>query len=181
MNETKKQLTINTIDPYFHDGKGGFREQMFTLRVKDVGDDDIWMWRSHFLTCQSAMAGFDVDNPGRDTAAGWAKLDDLIEKQEVRGTFHTHPAGVNDFSTKDFGSMSGLARANGQRYLWHGVQAVGSAEARFLCAHMIGGQVIFYDMGELKMDVFDPIIQVPLPPRLREIAQGVFKMDWMTE
>lgn len=154
------------IDLRYHTGDGGFREQMSVLRVAGDYGDKIKMVRSFLTVGSAAMSGFDPDHPDEDTVEGWKVLDGLIENQNVRGTFHTHPPNMNDFSSKDWSSIEALAKANGMMPIWHGVQAVNDSVSHFVCARMIKGHVQIYDLGWYNVPINDPVIILPLPPRI---------------
>ena len=94
---------IKRIERAYHDGDGGFREQIFGLYPTALWEDDsgneyIKMIRQHLLTCQPGAASLDIAELGGDTSAAWSAMDNLIENESVRGFFHTHPAGFQDFS-----------------------------------------------------------------------------------
>lgn len=162
-------MLIHPIDLSLH-SESSFKEQIAVLYVAgDTDDGKIKFIRSFLPAGQFASVGFDCDNPGTDTNSGWKNVDDLIEKQNVRGIFHTHPKGILDFSETDFITMIGLAKANGRRPLFHGVQSLGS-QSHFICARMLRSQVHFYDLGWFDLDVNDPIIILPGPPFVEEIS-----------
>jgi len=159
---------VNPINPKYHT-EDNFREQMAVLYVagdveNPILDNLIKMVRSFISIGTPHMSGFDSDFPGQDTEDGWKVLDNLIEEHHVRGTFHTHPPGVRDFSEQDILSIKGLAKANGSMPIWHGVQSVDYDHAHFVCARMICGHVQFCDFSWIKSDLNDPVLLLPSPP-----------------
>ncbi len=170
---------IHPISHAYHAGEGGFREQMAVLRVTGETDDGhIKLVRSFVGTGTSGACGFDSTYPGMDTATGWQLLDSLIENSGVRGAFHTHPPGAHDFSPKDWESIDALAKANGPRYMFHGVQAVDAQTAHFICIHMIRHQVLCYDYGWHASDINDPVLLLPAPPSISVDGRGIAVMAW---
>lgn len=153
----------------YHGGDGGFREQMAVLRLVGSEDGHLQFLRSFVTVCQPGMSGFDPAHPGEDTPQGWKNLDAMIENENVRGTFHTHPPGFYDFSVKDWQSMKGLAMANGMRPIYHGVQAVDQTTAHFICLRMVGGVIHQYDFGFFDVDIHSPVIVLPAPPDVQWI------------
>lgn len=167
-------LSVVPIDHRYHDGDGGFREQFFVLYPVGIWEDVdgveyIKLLRTLVAVCQPGVASA-VGGP--DTAEAWEKLDSLIEDNGVRGIFHTHPVGFTDFSEQDRRAQIGLAQANGERFIWHGVMALGAEQAHFICMHMLQGRVMVYDFGYQKHDLDDPVILLPCPPRVK-VRDGV--------
>lgn len=170
---------IRPLDHSYHAGEGGFREQMSVLYLAGETDDGyIKLIRSFVALGTSGMSGFDANMPGVDTAEGWQRLDSLIENSGVRGTFHTHPPGGHHFSPKDWESMDALAKANGPRYIFHGVQSVDAQTAHFVCMHMIRHQVLCYDYGWHVSDINDPVLLLPAPPSVSVDGRGIAVMSW---
>jgi hypothetical protein len=174
------QIIINPIDRSHHDGEGGFREQICALYYtgiwKDVyGNEWAKFIKSMFFVCQPGAASMDADNPGRDTHAAWELMDKLIENENVRGFYHTHPQGADGFSSQDLTLINGFAQANGTLPLWHIVQPVHS-QALVLCANMIGNKVFLYRMGSFDHDPSDPVLLLPLPPKV-EAVRGMSLID----
>ena len=167
---------IRLIDHGYHN-KGlcpSFREQIAVLYPIGFMDrSHIKMMRDFVNVGLPGVSGFDQEQPGVDTAEGWAILDDLIENQGVRGIFHTHPPGISGFSGQDYVSQLGLAQANGSRLIWHVVQSLGDKESHVICLNMIAQQVFYYDLGRLRFDINDPVLLLPIPPRIR-YNRGVF-------
>lgn len=158
------RFELKPLDRLYHDGEGGFREQMAVLYPAGQYEDQVKFIRTFISIGQPSVVGFDPDNPGADTAAGWQRLDGLIEDGRVRGLFHTHPEGVLDFSEQDKRAQTALAQAKGKLPIYHGVQALGNSTAHWIAMHMISGKVICYDFGWQESDLADPVILLPLPP-----------------
>ncbi len=183
MNLSDMPLSVCPINRVYHDGEGGFREQMAVLRPGAIWADEILMIRDFVTVCTPGMAGFDSEQPGLDTAAGWKRLDTLIENEGVRGLFHTHPPGAGDFSSKDREAQIALARTYGSRLLWHGIQPVTTKDtARFICMRMVGASmVIVYDFGWITTNINDRVIALPMPPELRDVGNNVFTMSMVDD
>lgn len=156
-----EQITISPINMDYHGGKSGFCEQMSALYFAGVDDDHVKFIRSFISIGSAGLSSFDPDAKGGDTFRGWEILDNLIENHAVRGTFHTHPQGFVDFSEQDWKSMISLAQCHGRKMLFHGVQALGQSSAKFVCLHMIKGQIICQNIGWVECEVVDPVVILP--------------------
>lgn len=124
-----------------------FKEQMFALFPWGDYRGELRMYRDRVSVCQPGSASFDPENPGVDSFSSWQCLDELIENKGCCGTFHTHPPGVDDFSSTDWRTYRGLARANGKKVLYHGIQACGSEASRWIAMCMIKGNVLVFNLG----------------------------------
>lgn len=168
-------FTVNPVNREFHSHEK-FLEQMSVLRV--VGDTEhgeIKLIRSFVTVGTPGLSGFDPEET-RDTFKNWKILDSMIEDEGVSGTFHTHPKQIFDFSDQDWLAIQGLARANGPKTLFHGVQAIDSTTAHFVSANMLNGQVIVCDLGWYELDVNDPVILIRGPVLYREWTRGSDKL-----
>lgn len=148
--------------------EGAFREQTAILQLVYVDEERqrAKFLRSFIAVGQPGMTGFDPDSPGEGTPAGWKMLWDMIKDRnvQVRGTFHTHPAGIHDFSGHDWTTQKALAQAFGRRFLWHMVQSIDSpGNSKVICMHMRHPVVFRYDFGYIDDDIHDPIVELPLP------------------
>jgi hypothetical protein len=161
------EIVIKPFNPDYHEKLNEFREQIAVMYPAGIVGDHLKMVRSWIHVCRPGRAGFDPDNPGvEDTLAGWQAIDAMIEHQNVRGICHTHPPGAITWSPEDEKAQRGLAKANGQMYIWHVLHTMGHDIAKVICMHMpIPGQVVIYDLGKIECDVSDPAVLVPLPPR----------------
>ncbi len=161
-------MNANTVNMKFHMASG-FREQLATLQRIHVDKRGrrIKMVRSFVSVCQPGVASFDPDDPGASTFAAWQQMDKFVE-DGMCGFFHTHPPGVLDFSDRDMGLQSGLAKTNGSKLLWHGVQActgggLGVAASVFVCCWMSEHRVFRYKYRVIRDDLSNPILVLPLP------------------
>lgn len=168
-----ESVVINPIDRSHHDGDGGFREQICALYYTGLWDDS-WakFVKSCFHVCQPGAASLDPKNPGADTLAAWQAADELIENENVRGFYHTHPGGAWGFSPQDYRLIAGFARANGEMPLWHVVQAADANVAAAVCANMINNQVFIYKLGMFPHDPSDPILLLPLPIKVERLGSS---------
>ncbi|KKM99268.1 hypothetical protein LCGC14_1149620 [marine sediment metagenome] len=146
----------------FHDCDD-FREQIAVLYLDSIQNETVRFVRSWIRVCQPGMASFDPINPGAGGSAGWNWLDDKIENRGVRGVFHTHPLGVENFSGHDVVSQIALAKTYGKKMLWHGVQAYDCEYAHFKCMYMINGQIFVYEYDPILSDPNDMIIILQAP------------------
>lgn len=175
------QIVVNPLNRSHHDGAGGFREQICALYYTGIWSDAQGVaWakfiKTLFHVCSPGSASLDPKNPGADTLAAWQAMDELIENEDVRGFFHTHPPGASEFSQKDLKLQVGVAKANGSVPIWHVVQAAGEPLMKAICLNMVGGQVFLYNLGEFDHDPSDPIILLPLPQKV-EHHKGVTVLD----
>lgn len=176
------QIVVNPINLGHHEGDGGFREQICALYFCGLWEDsagDEWakFIKTCFHVCQPGAASFDPENPGADTQAAWQAMDELIENENVRGFYHTHPSGANRFSPQDRKLQVGVARANGPMYLWHVVQAADENKATVVCANMVNNQVFMYELGRVNHDPSDPVLLLPLPIRIEQVGNGINVID----
>ena len=169
------QIVVNPIDRSHHDGQGGFREQIFAMYYTGIWTNPLGVeWakfiKSLFHVCQPGSASMDPTNPGADTKAAWETMDELIENENVRGFYHTHPSGANEFSGQDMKLINGFAQANGKIPLWHVIQAADSSEIIVVCANMVGGKVFLYRLGSFQHDPDDAVLLLPLPPKVEALG-----------
>lgn len=159
--------------------KDNFKEQIFSLRkigfwtAPSSGMDYFKFLRSHWKSCQPGSASFDPSFPGIDSWMSWKKMDDLIEKEDVCGFFHTHPNNSSafapsrpaavSFSEQDWILIRTLAMTYGERPLWHGVQAAGCESSRFVCVQYINGKILVYKYALIYDNLTDPTILLPQP------------------
>lgn len=159
-------LTVYPLVLEYH-VPNNFREQMAVCYMSGTTENEIKFVRSFLSVGTPVVSGFDDSSPGEDTLSGWNRLDELIEKHSVRGIFHTHPPGVVDFSDQDRQSQIGLAKANGVRLIYHGVQACDCPQAHWIVLNYTGGRVICHDLGWFDSNPIDPIVLLPLPLKLQ--------------
>lgn len=136
------------INRDFHDFEhlSNFREQLALLTLEEILADGLLFLRRFIKVGNSGAVGFagEADNSfaTKDSFSSWQALDDAI-KNGVSGTFHTHPAGMNYFSQQDIIVQNGLAKANGERILFHGVQALDhDFRSKFVAVNMINNHII---------------------------------------
>lgn len=175
------QIVVNPIDRSHHDGEGGFREQIFAMYYTGIWTNPLGVeWakfiKTLFHVCKPGSASMDPINPGADTGAAWEAMDELIENESVRGFYHTHPAGADWFSRQDMLLIRGFAQSNGELPLWHVIQAADSAEVQAICSNMVNGNVFVYRLGGFAHDPDDPILLLPLPPKV-ESKEGMSIID----
>lgn len=161
-------IVLNPIDHKCHSlEEGKFREQIAVLYYTGLWSDGNSSWakfiKSFHAPCQPGSASLDPANPGADTFDAWKVMDKLIEENNVRGFYHTHPYTAPNFSGQDYRLQEGLARANGDLFIWHVVQAAGSSSAEVVCLNMINGQVFMHKLGNIEHNPADPVILLPLP------------------
>lgn len=162
------RIVINPIDRSCHDGENGFREQICALYFTGLWKDSAGAEWAKFVktcvySCQPGSASLDPDNPGANTLAAWETMDKLIENENVRGFYHTHPAKAYGFSGQDQKLQTGLARANGALPIWHVVQACDQNVVIANCVNMINNQVFIYKLGQFDHEPSDPVLLLPLP------------------
>ncbi len=151
--------------------ENSFREQMGVLYLAGVDKTHVTLMRTFLTVGEPGAVSLDRDKPGQDTPEAWEELDYGIENHQVVGTFHTHRPYVFAFSTQDFRAQSGLAKANGSKLLWHGVQACSTEGVRvhgscFVCCQMLGDRVFRYHYGHIDDSLRNPVIVLPLPPQI---------------
>ena len=177
--ENVPKLECSPIQTPYHN-EGGFREQTAVLQLLTIDEEHqrARFLRSFVAVGQPGMTGFDPDKPGEGTPAGWNMLWNMIEDRnmQVRGTFHTHPPGVDDFSVHDRITHKSLSQAFGRRFIWHMVQPLGSTKSRVICMHMLHPIVLRFDFGYIEDDLHDPVVELPLPLNV-PFEQGVVNID----
>jgi hypothetical protein len=166
------QIIVNPIDRSHHDGEGGFREQICALYYIGLWKDQLGNEWAKFIktlchVCRPGSASMDPENPGADTQTAWEMMDQLIENENVRGFYHTHPAGADGFSEQDLKLIGGFARANGEMPLWHVIHPVHD-EALVICANMVGNNVFLHRMGAFEHEPSDSVLLLPLPLKVSE-------------
>ncbi len=142
-----------------------FKEQIAVLYFAGQTENEVTLLRSLVQVCQPGLASFDDIDPGADTFESWILIDQLIECHDVVGIFHTHPPYCSDFSSQDIAAQNGLAKSNGRKKIWHGIQPwdypVG--KSLFVCTWMLHGRVFrcVYDL--ITDDLKNPVIRLPQP------------------
>jgi hypothetical protein len=180
------------FNPEYH-SHSNFREQIAILTPLEIDEDEgiVRLLRSFIQVCEPGSASFDPDNPGADTTLAWRLMDQYIEHEGVRGFFHTHPPGIYYWSDQDIRTQNGLAKANGQMRIWHGVQAVSTGPmtnlpgnypavlvrgSEFVCSWMEHGRVFRYSYGMIEDELKSPLITLPLPPAIQWL-RGAYVID----
>lgn len=159
-----EDLIIRKLDKQYH-SVDNFKEQIALLYpVSNVGGD-VLLLRTFAYVCDPGSASFDPDHPGADSAQAWDEMDSFIEKQGACGFFHTHPAFCSQWSSQDIRTQNGLAKANGDTMLWHGVQPVFNLHDRkhhseFVCCWLNRGRVFRYIYRDFEDDLDNPIIRL---------------------
>ena len=138
--------SIKLIDDNYHKIHN-FREQICALYPVGVYDEKLTISRDLYQICTYGSASFDSENPGSDSMRAWQNLDELIDYNDCCGTFHTHPAGVDYFSSTDWKTYRGLARANGNKILYHGIQPCDSKLSRWIAMCMINHNIMVFNLG----------------------------------
>lgn len=170
-----------------------FREQigiLLPIRI-DRAARRVVLFRSFIQVCQPGSASFDRQNSGADTSEAWRIMDAYIE-EGVYGFFHTHPPHVSFWSSQDIRAQNGLAKANGNKYLWHGVQAASTGPmsglpdtgvpamrvhgSEFVCSWMENGRVFRYNYGMIEDDLANAEITLDMPPPL-QWSYGAYVID----
>ncbi len=159
------KIIVNPINDTYHTPEN-FREQIATLHPVEVRGDEVIFIRSYYNVCLSGSASFDKDKPGQDTFDSWTNIMKMIDNENVRGVFHTHPAGFDSFSSVDWKSMKAFARAFGQKLIWYGVQSLGSENAQFVCLQMIDERIFTYVYDPIPSDPSDVLIHLKLPMKV---------------
>lgn len=170
-------MDVKPYNPQYHDPKN-FREQIALLYpVHPISDREktIVLRRSFIEVCQPSAASLDPENPGEDSARAWEIENEAIIAGAV-GIFHTHPPHVLNFSQQDITAQIGLAKAHGKKWIWHGVQSCGYAEARWVCYCMVDHNVFWYDMGSAYSDLNHPIVVVPSLVNIRRGANKAYEI-----
>ncbi len=166
-----EDLVIRKLDKQHH-GETDFMEQIAMLFPLEINKEkrEVTLIRTFAYVCASGQASLDPDHPGVDTFEAWEAMDAFIEEQGARGFFHTHPSGCYNWSAQDVCTQNGLAKANGKKFLWHGVQAASGDGitvygSDFVCCWMERGRVFRYVYPPMMKDHLDnPIIRLDMPP-----------------
>lgn len=164
-------LVVRKIDERYH-GEDGFREQIAILFPLEINEEkrEVTLIRTFAYVCDSGQASLDPEHPGLDTFRAWEEMDAFIDNQGACGFFHTHPSGVYRWSGQDIRTQNGLAKANGNKFLWHGVQAASGGGitvygSDFVCCWMDRGRVFRYVYPQMAEDHLEnPIIRLSMPP-----------------
>ncbi len=164
-------LVVRQLDKRYH-GENGFMEQIAILFPMEINKKkrEVTLLRTFVYVCDSGQASFDPVHPGLDTFAAWEEMDAFIDTQGACGFFHTHPSGLYRWSGQDIRTQNGLAKANGNKSLWHGVQAASGGGTTvygsdFVCCWMDRGRVFRYVYPSMAEDHLEnPIIRLALPP-----------------
>lgn len=170
-------MKLNKMDPTYHQA-GQFREQIATLSIGSVDEQagTITLLRSYYGVCLAGAASWDLEKPGADTPNSWKVIDDLISNQGVRGVFHTHPAGILDFSSQDWSNMVATAQAEGDKMLWYGVQSIDSKMAHFVCLQMLNKRVFVYDQEWHEQSPTQLSITLSLPIKVN-VESGCYRIN----
>lgn len=163
-------LVIRQLDERYHN-EDDFREQIALFYPLEINEKkrEVTLIRTFAYVCESGQASLDPDHPGLDTRAAWEAMDAFID-QGACGFFHTHPAGLFRWSNQDIRTQNGLAKANGNKFLWHGVQAASGGGitvygSEFVCCWMERGRVFRYVYRSLTEDHLDcSVIRLNMPP-----------------
>lgn len=160
-----EQITVNPINATYHTADN-FREQIATLHPLEVRGDEVIFLRSYYNVCLSTSASFDKEKPGSDSINSWNNIMNMIDNENVRGIFHTHPAGFDQFSTTDWRSMKAFAKAFGRKLIWYGIQSLGSNTAKFVCLQMLDDRIFTYIYDPIETDPSDVLIHLKLPMKV---------------
>lgn len=164
-------LVVRQLDERCHN-EDNFREQIAILYPleRDEEKREITLIRTFAYVCESGRASLDPNHPGLDSFEAWEEMDAFIDHQGACGFFHTHPSGCYRWSSQDIRTQNGLAKANGKKYLWYGVQAASGDGVTvfgsdFVCCWMERGRVFRYNYPQMLVDHLDrPIIRLNMPP-----------------
>lgn len=164
-------LIVRKLDDRYHSEKG-FMEQIAILFPLEINEEkrEVTLIRTFAYVCDSGQASLDPVHPGLDTREAWNEMDAFIDEQGACGFFHTHPPDCWSWSGQDIRTQNGLAKANGKKFLWHGVQAASGGGitvygSDFVCCWMEHGRVFRYVYPHMMEDHLDsPIIRLDMPP-----------------
>lgn len=164
-------LVVRQLDKRYHT-EDNFREQIALLYPLEMDEEkrEVTLIRTFAYVCDSGAASLDPEHPGLDTFRAWEEMDAFVEEHGVCGFFHTHPSCLWNWSGLDINTQNGLAKANGKKYLWHGVQACSGGGitvygSEFVCCWMERGRVFRYVYPPLMVDHLEkPIIRLSMPP-----------------
>jgi len=165
-------LIVRKLDDQYH-AADNFKEQIALLYpAKMYGE--IVLIRTFAYVCDPGSASFDPDHPGSDSFTAWDEMDSFIENQGVCGFFHTHPLCCSQWSGQDIRTQNGLAKANGTKIIWHGVQPTYhphddnkyKPKSEFTCCWMDHGRVFRYNYGAVEDDLDNPVIRLKMPPHI---------------
>lgn len=166
----RSDLVVRQLDEHYHTEEN-FREQIALLYPLEINEEkrEVTLIRTFAYVCDSGAASLDPEHPGLDTFRAWEEMDAFIEEQGACGFFHTHPSHLWRWSGLDICTQNGLAKANGKKYLWHGVQACSSRSIKvygseFVCCWMERGRVFRYVYPFVEDHLDRPIIRLNMPP-----------------
>lgn len=169
----KEDLVVRQLDEQYHT-EGNFREQIAVLYPLETDEKkrEVTLIRTFVYVCASSQASLDPEHPGIDSLKAWEEMDSFIEDHGACGFFHTHPPGCYRWSDQDIRAQNGLAKANGNKYLWHGMQAASGGVvsavygSEFVCCWMDHGRVFRYTYPPMGIiDHLDkPIVRLDTPP-----------------
>lgn len=171
MRRKGEDLVVRQLDERYHTGED-FREQIAILYPLEIDEEkrEVTLIRTFAYVCDSGQASLDPEHPGVDSFEAWKQMDAFIDEQGACGFFHTHPSGLYRWSGQDIRTQNGLAKANGKKYLWHGVQAASDEGitvygSTFVCCWMDHDRVFRYTYPDMAEDHLDrPIIRLEMPP-----------------
>lgn len=165
-------LVIRPLDRRYHPGTikvHDFREQIGVLYPMEVDEKkrEVTLIRTFVYVCESGAASLDPEHPGVDSHNAWEEMYAMI-KDGACGFFHTHPPQHYNWSPQDIRAQNGIAKALGNKLLWHGVQAAASVdyESKFVCCWMNHGRVFRYAYPKIKDNLDHPLIRLPMPPSI---------------
>lgn len=170
-------IELNEINENYHTA-GNFREQTAVLYFLGIEDGSAVFLRSYVAVGTPGSTGFDPNAPGEGSREGWERFYDMVTNDNVKGTFHTHPAGVNAFSGQDIRTQNAFARAFGSRLIWHVVQDVGNDKAQVICLSCVNRLVIRHNLGEIESNPFEKILRLPLPVSIKH-NNGVVEIPYV--
>ena len=170
----KGDLVVRQLDERYH-CEDNFKEQIALLYPIEINDKkrEVTLMRTFAYVCDAGQASLDPDHPGLDTFAAWEEMDAFIDDHGACGFFHTHPPGCYHWSDQDIRTQNGLAKANGNKFLWHGVQAASGGGitvfgSDFVCCWMERGRVFRYVYPPMFEDHLEcPIIRLSMPPVIK--------------
>lgn len=165
-------MMINPINMDFH-RKHNFREQLAVLYSDGLYLGCNKFLRSFISVGDQSVSGFLDDY---NSSEAWARADNLIENEGVCGIFHTHPAGVNFFSSLDLYTMVAFAKTYGEKHLYYGVQSLGNNISYWMCLNMVDHRVFRYYLGEVESSISNNVLFVPCPVTI-SVTDRVFDVS----
>ncbi len=167
----KEDLVVRQLDERCHTEEN-FSEQIAILYPLEIDEEKrvVTLIRTFAYVCDSGQASLDPEHPGVDSLEAWEEMDAFIDDHGACGFFHTHPPGCYSWSGQDIRTQNGLAKANGKKFLWHGVQAASGGGitvygSDFVCCWMDRGRVFRYVYPSMIEDHLEkPIIRLNMPP-----------------